>query len=308
MIYTITLNPSIDYVMFTSQFELGALNRAATTYKFAGGKGINVSRVLKEHKVDSVALGFIGGFPGEFIKEELKKNSIQTDFVEVDGDTRINVKLKGSSETEINASGPDITKVQEAQFLRQLEQLTNEDIVIIAGSVPGTIDPSIYSKIAERCKDRNIKFVVDAEKTLLQSVLNFKPEFVKPNKVELEDMFGEKLTDDSAIVDSARKLMAQGAKMVLVSLGGDGAILVTQSLVLKAEVPKGQVINTVGSGDSTVAGMVAGLANNEPLEDCFRRAIASGTATAFTEDLAEQHDIDRMLEQITITKLLEVNR
>ncbi|KAA1042408.1 1-phosphofructokinase [Macrococcus equipercicus] len=305
MIYTVTLNPSIDYVMFTSQFELGALNRAAATYKFAGGKGINVSRVLKEHGVDSVALGFTGGFPGKFIEHELIESGIQTAFVNVDGDTRINVKLKGGSETEINAPGPEVTKAQEAAFLAQLEQLTGDDLVIISGSVPGTLDQTIYSKIAQRCTDRDVKFVVDAEKELLDSVLSYGPEFVKPNKVELEEMFGETLDNDTSITQCARKLMAKGAKQVLVSLGGDGALLVTDTLVLKAVVPSGRVINTVGSGDSTVAGMIAGLANNESLEDSFRRAVASGTATAFTEDLAQQHDIDKIMEQITITTLME---
>ncbi len=308
MIYTVTLNPSIDYVMFTSQFNLGSLNRADSTFKFAGGKGINVSRVLKEHGVESTALGFTGGFPGKFIEEELANSSINTDFIHVDGDTRINVKLKGSNETEINAPGPDISADQQAELLTQLEQLTADDIVIISGSVPGAVDSSIYQQMAERCSERKIKFVVDAEKTLLESVLPYGPEFIKPNKVELEEMFGETLTDDAAITRCAVQLMEKGAKKVLVSLGGDGAILVTDSVVLKAEVPTGQVVNTVGSGDSTVAGMVAGLSCNETLENSFRRAVASGTATAFTEDLAVQQDIEEMIGQITITTLTEVSR
>lgn len=300
MIYTITLNPSIDYVMFTDRFETGALNRAQTTYKFAGGKGINVSRVLKSLNTESTVLGFLGGFPGQFIKDKLQASNIQVDCVEVESDTRINVKLKGMSETEINAPGPDISEENIQQLMNKLKGLTSEDTVVIAGSIPSSMPSDIYAQIAELCHERQIKFVVDAEKDLLNSVLPYNPVFIKPNIVELEEMFNTTLTTDDAIYEAAKRLLDKGAQMVFVSMGGDGAMLVTEERCLKAMVPKGQVVNTVGSGDSTVAGMVAGLTNGLSLTSAFRQAIACGTATAFTEDLATNEEIQEIIHQIQI--------
>ena len=303
MIYTITLNPSIDYVMFTDGFETGALNRAQTTYKFAGGKGINVSRVLKSLNTESTVLGFLGGFPGQFIKDKLHASNIQVDCVEVESDTRINVKLKGMSETEINAPGPDINEENIQQLMNKLKGLTSEDTVVIAGSIPSSMPSDIYAQIAELCHERQIKFVVDAEKDLLNSVLPYSPLFIKPNIVELEEMFNTTLTTDDAIYEAAKRLLDKGAQMVFVSMGGDGAMLVTEEQCLKAMVPKGQVVNTVGSGDSTVAGMVAGLTNGLSLTSAFRQAIACGTATAFTEDLATNKEIQEIIHQIQIEEL-----
>jgi len=303
MIYTITLNPSIDYVMFTDGFETGALNRAQTTYKFAGGKGINVSRVLKSLNTESTVLGFLGGFPGQFIKDKLQASNIQVDCVEVESDTRINVKLKGMSETEINAPGPDINEENIQQLMNKLKGLTSEDTVVIAGSIPSSMPSDIYAQIAELCDERQIKFVVDAEKELLNSVLPYKPVFIKPNIVELEEMFNTTLTTDDAIYEAAKRLLHKGAQMAFVSMGGDGAMLVTEEQCLKATVPKGQVVNTVGSGDSTVAGMVAGLTNGLSLTSAFRQAIACGTATAFTEDLATNEEIQEIIYQIQIEEL-----
>ncbi|PKE61684.1 1-phosphofructokinase [Macrococcoides caseolyticum] len=303
MIYTITLNPSIDYVMFTDRFETGVLNRAQTTYKFAGGKGINVSRVLKSLNTESTVLGFLGGFPGQFIKDKLQASNIQVDCVEVESDTRINVKLKGMSETEINAPGPDINEENIQQLMNKLKGLTSEDTVVIAGSIPSSMPSDIYAQIAELCHERQIKFVVDAEKDLLNSVLPYNPLFIKPNIVELEEMFNTTLTTDDAIYEAAKRLLDKGAQMVFVSMGGDGAMLVTEEQCLKAMVPKGQVVNTVGSGDSTVAGMVAGLTNGLSLTSAFRQAIACGTATAFTEDLATNEEIQEIIHQIQIEEL-----
>lgn len=303
MIYTITLNPSIDYVMFTQEFDLGGLNRATTTHKFAGGKGINVSRVLKALDQTSTALGFIGGFPGEFIKNELESAQIYTDFIQIEEDTRINVKLKGDTETEINAAGPEINPVNLEALLNQIKALTSEDYVIIAGSIPKSMPDDIYATIAQICAEKHIPFVVDAEKSLLIQTLTYHPEFVKPNKVELEEMFNLTINNDDDTIQAARLLMEQGAKHVLVSLGGEGAILVTADACYKATVPSGNVINTVGSGDSTVAGMVAGLAQHKSIEDCFRQAVSCGTATAFTEDLATSDQIAEIINNITITKI-----
>ncbi|UBH09120.1 1-phosphofructokinase [Macrococcus armenti] len=303
MIYTITLNPSIDYVMFTDGFEQGALNRAHTTYKFAGGKGINVSRVLKTLDNDTTVHGFLGGFPGQFIKDKLQSSNILVDCVEVNSDTRINVKLKGASETEINAPGPDINEQHIEQLMNKIEALTTDDTVIIAGSIPKSMPDDIYAQIAKRCYTKNIPFVVDAEKNLLNSVLQYKPLFVKPNIVELEEMFDTQLQTDEAIICAAKQLMHKGAQMVFVSMGGDGAMLVTHDKCFKAIVPRGQVVNTVGAGDSTVAGMIAGLTNNLSIEDAFKQAVACGTATAFTEDLASTTVINDVLQHIKIKQI-----
>ncbi|MBY6180186.1 1-phosphofructokinase [Staphylococcus haemolyticus] len=303
MIYTVTFNPSIDYIMFTNGFEIKGLNRATSTYKFAGGKGINVSRVLKTLGVPSTALGFTGGFPGEFIAQTLEESQIKTDFIKVDDDTRINVKLKSGDETEINAPGPSITYDQFLALLNQIKQTTKEDTVIVAGSVPKSIPSDAYAQIAEITQSTCAKLVVDAEKDLVNTVLKYQPLFIKPNKDELEEMFDMTVESDQDVVKYGREILKEGAQSVIISLGGDGAIYIDKARSIKAQNPKGQVVNTVGSGDSTVAGMVAGLESGLSLEDAFQQAVASGTATAFTEDLATIEDIEKIKSQVTITVL-----
>lgn len=303
MIYTVTFNPSIDYIMFTNGFEIKGLNRATSTYKFAGGKGINVSRVLKTLGVSSTALGFAGGFPGEFIDQTLEESQIKTDFIKVDEDTRINVKLKSGDETEINAPGPSITDDQFLALLNQIKQTTKEDTVIVAGSVPKSIPSDAYAQIAEITQSTGAKLVVDAEKDLVNTVLKYQPLFIKPNKDELEEMFDMTVESDQDVVKYGREILKEGAQSVIISLGGDGAIYIDKARSIKAQNPKGQVVNTVGSGDSTVAGMVAGLESGLSLEDAFQQAVASGTATAFTEDLATIEDIEKIKSQVTITVL-----
>ena len=303
MIYTVTFNPSIDYIMFTNGFEIKGLNRATSTYKFAGGKGINVSRVLKTLGVPSTALGFAGGFLGEFIAQSLEESHIKTDFIKVDEDTRINVKLKSGDETEINAPGPSITDDQFQALLNQIKQTTKEDTVIVAGSVPKSIPSDAYAQIAEITQSTGAKLVVDAEKDLVNTVLKYQPLFIKPNKDELEEMFDMTVESDQDVVKYGREILKEGAQSVIISLGGDGAIYIDKTRSIKAQNPKGQVVNTVGSGDSTVAGMVAGLESGLSLEDAFQQAVASGTATAFTEDLATIEDIEKIKSQVTITVL-----
>ncbi|GGG89686.1 1-phosphofructokinase [Staphylococcus pragensis] len=303
MIYTVTFNPSIDYIMFTDGFELKGLNRAKATYKFAGGKGINVSRVLKTLGVQSTALGFAGGFPGDFIANTLQQSDIKTDFIKVDDDTRINVKLKSGDETEINAPGPNVTAEQFQSLLTQIKQTTSEDTVIVAGSVPKSIPSDAYAQIASITQQTGAKLVVDAEKDLVNTVLKYQPLFIKPNKDELEEMFNMTVTSDEDVVKYGRGILKEGAQSVIISLGGDGAIYIDDKRSIKAQNPKGQVVNTVGSGDSTVAGMVAGLESGLSLEDAFQQAVASGTATAFTEDLANIEDIENIKSQVTITVL-----
>lgn len=303
MIYTVTFNPSIDYIMFTDGFELKGLNRATSTYKFAGGKGINVSRVLKTLGVQSTALGFAGGFPGDFIANALEQSDIKTNFIKVDEDTRINVKLKSGEETEINAPGPSVTAAQFQALLNQLRETTNSDTVIVAGSVPKSIPSDAYAQIAQITQQTGAKLVVDAEKDLVNTVLEYQPLFIKPNKDELEEMFNMTVQSDQDVVKYGREILKDGAQSVIISLGGDGAIYIDSERSIKAQNPKGQVVNTVGSGDSTVAGMVAGLESGLSHEDAFQQAVASGTATAFTEDLATLEDIEKIKSQVTITVL-----
>lgn len=303
MIYTVTFNPSIDYIMVSKDFKIDGLNRASTTNKFAGGKGINVSRVLQTLDVASTALGFVGGFPGNFIKDSLVNSNIATDFVTVDEDTRINVKLKTENETEINAPGPQITEHQLNDLLEKISNTTTDDIIIVAGSVPTSIGNDVYEKIATITKETGAQLVVDAEKDLVESVLPHGPLFIKPNKDELETMFDVFINSDKEVVKYGRKILAKGAKSVIVSLGGEGAIYIDNQQSFKASVPKGRVINTVGSGDSTVAGMVAGLTSGYSVESAFRLAVAAGTATAFNDDLAQREAIKNIESQVEIYKL-----
>ncbi|ELW9421808.1 1-phosphofructokinase [Staphylococcus aureus] len=303
MIYTVTFNPSIDYVIFTNDFKIDGLNRATATYKFAGGKGINVSRVLKTLDVESTALGFAGGFPGKFIADTLNNSAIQSNFIEVDEDTRINVKLKTGQETEINAPGPHITSAQFEQLLQQIKNTTSEDIVIVAGSVPSSIPSDAYAQIAQITAQTGAKLVVDAEKELAESVLSYHPLFIKPNKDELEVMFNTTVNSDEDVIKYGRLLVDKGAQFVIVSLGGDGAIYIDKEISIKAVNPQGKVVNTVGSGDSTVAGMVAGIASGLTIEKAFQQAVACGTATAFDEDLATRDAIEKIKSQVTISVL-----
>lgn len=303
MIYTVTFNPSIDYVMFVDDFKIDGLNRAQDTNKFAGGKGINVSRVLKTLGVDSTALGFAGGFPGDFIAQTLKDSDIHTNFVQVEEDTRINVKLKTGQETEVNAQGPNVTEAQFQSLLNQIKETSDKDTVIVAGSVPKSIPSDAYAQIAKITRQTGAQLVVDAEKDLVETVLEYQPLFIKPNKDELEVMFNTSVKNDEDVIKYAKQILEKGAQSVIVSLGGDGAIYVDHQQSIKAVNPKGEVINTVGSGDSTVAGMVAGLATGLSVQDAFKQAVASGTATAFDADLATKEAIENIKSQVTISVL-----
>ncbi|HBY82226.1 1-phosphofructokinase [Staphylococcus warneri] len=303
MIYTVTFNPSIDYVMFVDDFKIDGLNRAQDTNKFAGGKGINVSRVLKTLGVDSTALGFAGGFPGDFIAQTLKDSDIHTNFVQVEEDTRINVKLKTGQETEVNAQGPNVTEAQFQSLLNQIKETSDKDTVIVAGSVPKSIPSDAYAQIAKITRQTGAQLVVDAEKDLVETVLEYQPLFIKPNKDELEVMFNTSVKNDEDVIKYAKQILEKGAQSVIVSLGGDGAIYVDHQQSIKAVNPTGEVINTVGSGDSTVAGMVAGLATGLSVQDAFKQAVASGTATAFDADLATKEAIENIKSQVTISVL-----
>lgn len=302
MIYTVTLNPSIDYVVKLNNLATGDINRASEEYVYPGGKGINVSLILKELGYRSNALGFISGFTGQYIESILNERGLNSDFIKLEnGFTRINVKIKSSEETEINGQGPHISSEKLNKLYEKIESLNEDDILVLAGSIPSTLDEKLYENIMARIESKGIKVVVDATKNLLLNVLKYKPFLIKPNNIELEEMFNVKLENTEDIVLYANKLKEMGARNVLVSMGKDGALLVTEdNKVLKSSVAKGEVKNSVGAGDSMVAGFIAGYLKNNSYEEALKLGAASGSATAFSYDLATSDFINELLEQINI--------
>ena len=302
MIYTVTLNPSIDYVVKLNNLSTGDINRSSEEYVYPGGKGINVSLILKELGYKSNALGFISGFTGQYIESILNERGLNSDFIKLEnGFTRINVKIKSSEETEINGQGPHISSEKLDKLYEKIESLNEDDILVLAGSIPSTLDEKLYENIMARIENKGIKVVVDATKNLLLNVLKYKPFLIKPNNIELEEMFNVKLETTEDIVLYANKLKEMGAKNVLVSMGKDGALLVTEdNKVLKSSVAKGEVKNSVGAGDSMVGGFIAGYLKNKSYEEALKLGAASGSATAFSYDLATSDFINELLEQINI--------
>ena len=278
MIYTVTFNPAIDYVVKVPGLKLGSVNRTETDDVQLGGKGINVSVILNNLGVKNIALGFVAGFTGEKIKNALEKEGVKTDFIELNkGLTRINVKIKADEETEINGTGPDIPQSAVDELFEKLSALKNGDILILAGSIPKSMPDDIYEKIMERLSDKGIQFVVDATKDLLCNVLRYKPFLVKPNNFELEEIFNVKLDTDNDITTYAKKLQEKGARNVLVSMGGKGAILIDENgKDYKMDAVKGNVKNTVGAGDSMVAGFVAGFIEKNDYSYALKLGSASG--------------------------------
>ena len=297
MIYTVTFNPALDYVVKVDNFQTGIVNRVYQESIFFGGKGINVSVVLKELGYDSVALGFTAGFIGEAIEKGVEAQGISSDFIHLkEGMSRINVKMKSQNETEINGQGPNITKEAIDALFAKLDSLKEEDVLILAGSIPSTLPEDIYEQIMARLCDKGIRIVVDATKDLLLNVLKYHPFLIKPNNHELGEMFGVTLKSEKEIVFYAKELQKKGARNVLISMAGDGAILVTEEgSVHQMGVPKGTVINSVGAGDSMVAGFMAGYLNTKDYEQALKLGTASGSATAFSEGLAVRSEIEKLL-------------
>ncbi|PFD95545.1 1-phosphofructokinase [Bacillus cereus] len=302
MIYTVTLNPSIDYVVQVENFMLGTVNRAEKDMKFPGGKGINVSRVLHRLGIDNTALGFIGGFTGQFIEGVLENEGVKTNFVHVDGDSRINVKIKGQEETELNGQGPIITDKQLGQLMNNIENMQAGDHLVLAGSIPASISKTFYETIAAFGAERHINVIVDASGNALQYVIRNKPFLIKPNHHELGELFGEALSTVEEIIPYGRKLIEQGVQNVIVSMAGAGALLFTSEGVYEATVPKGTVINSVGAGDSLVAGFVGIYEKTKDVEEAFRYGVATGSATAFSADLCTKDKVEELLSQVMITK------
>ncbi|WP_428907982.1 1-phosphofructokinase [Niallia sp. Krafla_26] len=300
MIYTVTLNPSVDYIVELEQVRIGELNRTKKESKFPGGKGINVSQVLKRLNVDSTALGFVGGFTGDYIANYLHSLKIATDFVKVEEDTRINVKIKSEEETEINAKGPKITVDDFEALKNKVRTLTNEDTLILAGSIPSTMPNHTYEELVKICSEQVASFVVDAEGDLLRKVLPYKPFLIKPNHHELGEIFNTVITTPEEAIPYANELVKEGARNVIVSLGDKGAVFINHEIVLYADALQGEVKSTVGSGDSMVAGFVATFEKTNSLEDAFRSSVAAGSATAFSIGLCTKEKIESLLSQVKL--------
>ena len=303
MIYTVTLNPSVDYIVEVKQFELGSLNRTTADTKFPGGKGINVSRVMKRLGVESNALGFIGGFTGKFVEDFLHDEEIKTSFVKVLDDTRINIKLKTELETEINGLGPSITDRQVEDFLEIFHEMNKEDIVVLAGSIPGTLPTSIYKKIISICEEKGLKVVADVSGDALKEVVSQKPFLIKPNHHELGELFNVEINSVEEAQIYAKKLIEQGVEHVIVSLAEKGALLTTEGSCYVANVPKGNVLNSVGAGDSVVGGFISALSKDYSIEEAFKIGVASGSATAFSMGLCTKEKIEELLPFIQVSKV-----
>ena len=303
MIYTVTLNPSIDYYLQIEDFNLGEVNRAKANYKYPGGKGINVSRVLNRLGIESKALGFIGGFTGEFIEEYLEDEGIDTDFIVINEDTRINVKIKSKEETEINGEGPRINLEKLNQLFDKVAKLTSEDLLVLSGNAQNSLPRDIYCKIQERCMNNNIKVIVDTTGQALTSTLKNKPFLIKPNRHELSEIFGVQVNNKEDIVHYGRKLTALGAENVIISIGGDGAILVCETGVYHAEAPKGNVINSVGAGDSLIGGVIAEYSRSKDLLEAFKWGVSAGSATTFSLDICTKDEVKRLLKEVNITRI-----
>ena len=305
MIYTVTLNPSIDYVIKVDKLTTGNINRVNEEHVYPGGKGINVTRILKSLDNDNIALGFVSGFTGDYIINSLQELNLKSDFIKVkEGFTRINVKVKSEEETEINGQGPKISEEELNQFYKVIDKLVDGDILILSGSIPSCLDERLYESIMKKVEDRDIKVIVDATKNLLLNVLKYKPFLIKPNNHELAEMFNVELNSTEDVVFYARKLKEMGAQNVLISMVKDGALLVTENdEVFASSVAKGEVVNSVGAGDSMVAGFIAGYLKSNSYEEALRLGAASGGATAFSSDLATREFIDKLVDEIKIEKI-----
>lgn len=302
MIYTLTLNPAIDYYMSMGNFQLGSLNSLEEGYTLPGGKGINVSKVLKNFSVESKALGFVGGFTGDYIKKHLNEYEIESDFIELQENTRINIKLKTKdSETEIAGKSPTISRENVKELLKKFEEIKKDDVVILSGSVPNSISKSIYADII-KLLPKDCKVILDTRGLHFVEGLKEGVFLTKPNNHELEEFFNRKLNNIEEIIQAGKDLQALGSKSVLISLGKDGSILITEKEVYIGNAPQGKLISSVGAGDSMVAGVVYGIAKGMTLEDSYKYGIASGSSTAFSEGLTTFEGMNSLLNKIEIKK------
>ncbi len=290
MVYTVTLNPAVDYVVELDNLKMGDINRTSNEKIFFGGKGINVSIVLQRLGIETTAMGIIAGFTGKALENSLRFEGVHTDFLEADGFTRINIKIKSSPETELNGSGPFVDEQLLMGLIERLKVLTNDDIVVLSGSLPASLKSNTYKRIIDELKDTGVKIVLDTSGPALKEAVSSSPYLIKPNLAEMSSLLNKKLTVESEVIEGAKRLQKFGARNILVSMGPMGAIFVGEDgTVMREEAKRGRVINTVGSGDSMVAGFIAGLPGG--LRSALRLGIAAGSATAFSEGLATKNEI-----------------
>ncbi|OHY30280.1 1-phosphofructokinase [Streptococcus parauberis] len=300
MIYTVTLNPSIDFIVRIDHLETGSVNRMDSDDKFAGGKGINVSRVLKRLGTENTATGFLGGFTGRFIQESLVNEEIISNFVNVAEDTRINVKIKSEKETEINGQGPKITEENLIALEAILSKLSDEDTVVFAGSAPSSLGNEIYKELIPLVRNTGAQVVCDFEGQTLLDSLAYNPLLVKPNNHELEEIFKVTLSGLDDVEHYARKILDMGAQNVIISMAGDGALLVTKEAAYFAKPIKGQVKNSVGAGDSMVAGFTGEFVKSKNPIEALKWGVACGTSTAFSDDLATIEFIQETYKKVEV--------
>jgi 1-phosphofructokinase len=302
MIYTLTLNPSVDYIVGLEEVKLGKLNRTQAEAKFPGGKGINVSRVLQSIGVKSVATGFVGGFTGAYVKEFLEREGVETSFIEVDEDTRINIKIRAQEETEINAQGPSVSAENLQALKMQIGKLGAKDVLVFAGSIPARLPENIYEELVQSCNETGAEFVVDAEGSILKKIMAYRPFLIKPNHHELGQFFEKEINTCEEAVHYGKKLVELGAKNVIVSLADKGAVLINEQCAFIANVPKGQMRSSVGAGDSMVAAFLGKYSNGAAMEEAFRYSVAAGSATAYSIGLGSRERAEELLQQVKITK------
>lgn len=302
MIYTLTLNPAIDYYMTIENFQMGGLNSLDEGYTLPGGKGINVSKVLKNFSVESKALGFVGGFTGNYIIKHLNSYEIESDFIELEENTRINIKLKTKdSETEIAGKAPTISTKHIEELLKKFETIKEGDIVVLSGSVPKSVSNNIYAEIIKKLP-KEVKVVLDSRGLPFVEGLKEGVYLTKPNNHELEEFFNRKLNNLDEIIQAGKELQSLGSENVLISLGKDGSILITKENVYLGNAPQGKLISSVGAGDSMVAGVIYGLSQGLSLNEAYKFGIASGSSTAFSEGLTTLEGMKNLLNKIEIKK------
>ena len=303
MIYTVTFNPSLDYIVSVKDFKLGLTNRTDSELMLPGGKGINVSIVLKNLGIDNTALGFMAGFTGKEVVKRLEKFGVKNGFLEIpEGFTRINVKLKSIDGTEINGQGPSISEEKIEQLMTRLDEMGEGDVLFLSGSIPASMPDDTYQKIMERLKDKGVLISVDATQELLLKVLPYHPFLIKPNNHELGEIFGVELRTRESVVPYGKKLQEMGAENVLISMAGEGAVLIaSDGQGYEAPAPKGILKNGVGAGDSMVAGFMAGWLERKEYRHAFYMGVAAGSASAFSEQLAVKEEIDQVYEQVVKT-------
>lgn len=302
MVYTVTFNPSLDYIVAVDDFQLGMTNRTSSELILPGGKGVNVSTLLNNLGIANTAFGFVAGFTGKAIISMLEKNGVKADFIEIeDGLSRINFKLKNIDGTEINGQGPDISDAKVEELLNKLDTLKEGDALVLAGSIPATMSDDIYQTILKRLQGRGILTIVDATSSLLMNVLEYHPFLIKPNHHELGEIYNVELTSREEVVPYAKKLQESGARNVLVSMGGKGAVLVSEDGdVYDAPAPEGVLKNSVGAGDSMVAGFLTGWLNTGSYKEAFRMGVAAGSASAFSDNLATKDEVEDVLNRVLV--------